>query len=205
MSLDLSFWEPPDWKRETRVNPLFWVFVAVVIGVGGLSIGLTVALQRATELGAQHDMYKIDMARISAQYNGVEKSKKLYQSIEKGVLLNLRERVARRRAMAPTLSKLFKMVNDDIVFDALSLKGVETVGQKGASIKSMRYSLIVSGTVFGTDSEDKLSEFQQLFKDEEQGFGESMLSSEVTQIDSSGEESGVAKTVFTIKSEFKEK
>ena len=33
--MDLSFWEPPSWEKESRISPVFWATIGVLLlGVG---------------------------------------------------------------------------------------------------------------------------------------------------------------------------
>ena len=207
MSMDLSFWEPPNWKKEAKINPLFWAFIFIFVIVGGLGIGAGYLWGELDSVTKELSKYEESASRLSANHNTILAKRKLYQTVDKGILAQLRERARRRPVLSKALVKLYGMVNDDIVFGGLSLSGVEVKPKKGKGgpVKKMKYLLTLRGTVFGVGSQAKLNEFAGLFKDNEKGFGEQMTSSEVVQSDSSGENSNVAQTKFTIKSEFKEK
>lgn len=206
MSMDLSFWEPPNWKKEAKISPMFWLFVFVFVIAGGVGIGAAYIWDELDSLNKELAHYEQSASRLSAGHNVVLAKKKAYQTVSKGVLSQLRERTRKRPVLSETLVKLYGMVNDDVVFEGVSLAGVELDAEKGKGgvIKRMKYSLTLKGTVFGVGSQKKLNEFAGLFKDEEKGFGEQMVSSEVVQSDSSGEDSSVAQTKFTIKSDFRE-
>lgn len=140
MKVDLSFWEPPDWKREASISPVFLGAVAVVVIL--LAAGVYVM-----NLYNQLDSIKSDTAAIQSYLdeNKVEveryrKKQQLVQLYEASVRKPLHWKNQNRQLMSQLLMDLIGAVPDNVTLSVLSISSEQKSFSKNEKAEAKKYS-----------------------------------------------------------------
>ncbi len=168
MAHNLTFWSPPDWRRESTVSP---VFVAVVVLslflVGTLayaSFVFTSKLSRQFEL----DQITAQNGEIAAQAGEVMEQQQKTKSWQDKVKL-LRQESQLRVLWSRQLEALQELVPSNVTFSQMALRSEEMRitlptrgpgGEKMEEIKT-RYILTITGVAFGDNQQKSITDFAE--------------------------------------------
>jgi Tfp pilus assembly protein PilN len=164
---DLSFWEGPDWRRESTFSPNFLMGAILclfaVVALGVTSYQFTTKLRLKGRLAALEGDNKRVVQRA-------ERIRALKSKIEMwdGHMAALQKREDGRIVWSRQFEALWSLVPDDLVFNQLALNSTETteevekkVGGRTAKIKipKVRYTLTITGMARGEDAQRTITTF----------------------------------------------
>ncbi|MCF7854194.1 MAG: hypothetical protein K9N51_05295 [Candidatus Pacebacteria bacterium] len=200
MKHSLSFWEEPDWRRESTISPTFLGGILLCIMLlGGLAMAsyvFTVRISRRAEL----ERVKLENKQIAGQAERVKKRQETLQ-VWGGNLEQLHQLTARTMLWSRQLEALQSVVPMDITLTQLNITAnevqVDLPREKGAAPKQVsktQYVLTLSGVARGERAQETITEFSdELPRNPE--IGRQLINRELKNI--SGARGGKAKT-FTI-------
>ncbi len=215
--MDLSFWEPPNWEKESKISPAFWIALAGFVAVALLSGYCFFLSGSESDLNRQLAENNSFINKMKPQFTQFTSKGELCKSAEYFFLTDLKERAKTRLLASEVMEKLFTLVPENMVlrsvsFDAIAYEPAKSKDKKKSKasgpkpvIQKLRHRLSFSAVVTGIRSEKDVMDFSDLLGSEK-GFGGQLLSSEIKGTDSSvSEEHQTMQTTFNIECVFKEK
>ncbi len=189
--MDLSFIDPPNWKKESQLSPIFLggvVLVAAVVTVGIFYFSLSAALQN--NLNEISD-YKRLTSRIAAKSQQLTAEQKLIKSFDSNVLHNLRLRTTNKQLISNKVSALYQLIPDNVVLSSVSieLKPIFSKSKDKSKKKvdpnsppALGCEILVKGLAVATDAEDPDETVRNLtrkLKASSEQFGTRVVSAEI--------------------------
>jgi hypothetical protein len=164
MNHDLSFWEEPDWRRESTVSPVF--LGIVVISLLLVSLLAYMSYIFTGNIGRRAELNRIagENLKIADRAEEIKEEKKMV-NLWQSHLDALKEQSAKAMVWSRQFEALQSMVPEEIVFSQLSLRSEEARDESGPRSKEKetkyRYVLTLIGTAFGPESQRAITRFSE--------------------------------------------
>jgi len=184
---DLSFWERPDWQRESTINPTFLMTVAIALCLLIGFAAVSMSYQSLASVKEDLKSAKAGSQGLTAKAQRLKELQKQSNTWEKK-LEKLETEKNRKIVISRQLEALQKLVPDDIILDSLNLnlKTIEEKIKKGNAKKvkiNFQYEMTLSGVAGGKMPQAVITEFAgKLRPGAPNPIGERLKSSELKQI-----------------------
>ena len=197
---NISFWEEPDWRRESTLNPNFVMVVVaalfLVVGLGAVSFAYTSRHSVESELSGLQSQN----SEIESLAENLRKQQQRRNEWRR-VLDKLETKRDKRLLISRQLEALHRAVPPEIVLEGLEIRAesVEVPGAEGKKEKeALRYVMSLSGVASGPRAQAAITGFaNRLRPGADSVIGARLLSSELKNI-SGGRNLGETNKNFTI-------
>jgi len=159
MSLDVSFWELPDWRKESSISPVFIGLITTVVAI--LISGLYYFSLVQTEQ-TYLDRIKLNESQNQSLLNKFNDLKQIqvYTEFMNKSILNPLLQQQEKILFASTLFQEFQdKLPDSIVLNKFSFDAFKSAVTKKGSKPALRYRLLLKGYAMGSNSENIVGNF----------------------------------------------
>jgi len=166
MNHNLSFWQEPDWRRESTVSPVFLSGVVIALALVGLLAYISFVFTGNMARRSDFNQIAGDNQQIAARSEAVKEQQKMI-NLWQNHLAALQNDAASTIVWSRQLEALQSMVPDDIVLSQLSLRSEEVRDESGPRAPSapketkLRYVVTVIGAAFGEDAQRTITRFSE--------------------------------------------
>ncbi|MCK5835402.1 MAG: hypothetical protein KAG98_06695 [Lentisphaeria bacterium] len=175
MSLDVSFWEPPNWKKESSISPVFLGLVVLIVTVVVLSFYFGLLIQSENNYKSIISSNKHGNLVIQAKYSSLKKVRAYTSFLNQSIITPLTEQQNKPVFVSALMQEFQKNIPKSIVFDKFSFDAFKSASPKKGKKSGLRYRVILRGYAIGNNSENIVGDFVKQLRMEDQ-FKEKLIS-----------------------------
>jgi hypothetical protein len=199
MSIDVSFWEPPNWKKEGAISSVFLGMVVAMALVLGAGVYYMILVQSVDHSKQVLQVNKRLDASLQKPYRDLKQLQEFNLFLTNSVIDPLIERQKMEVFVSGMLLEFKRILPDSIVLDKVSFDAFARASTKKGSPSHLQYRIFLKGYAIGNNSENIVGDFVKQLRSDTQ-FKEKLVSvaiqGRLNKVFS--EELSTFKTVFSI-------
>ena len=175
MSLDVSFWEPPNWKKESSISPVFLGLVAVIGVIIALGFYYGLLIQSENNYKNIISSNKRENLFIQKQYGDLKQAQEYTAFLKKSILNPLIQQQGKILFVSSLMQELQQNLPKSIVLNKISFDAFNYASTKKGEKAVLRYRVILKGHAVGNNSENIVGDFVKQLRGTDQ-FKEKLIS-----------------------------
>ena len=177
MAMDVSFWEPPSWKKESSISPVFLGILGLAVLVF-LAIGYYVTLlQSQSSLESAYKFATQENKSLSSEYGVLVELDKYTKYMNESVLGELKYRRNSNFLVSQLYQQLEASIPNDMVLTEVSFDAFNDFKgkKKKDTVGCLRYRVIIKGYSFGVSPTSNIGRYAKFLRSKE-GLGDKLVS-----------------------------
>ena len=175
MSLDVSFWEPPNWKKESSISPVFLGLVAVTVVIIVLGSYYGLLIQSENNYKNIISSNKRENVFIQKRYVDLKQAQEYTTFLKKSILSPLMQQQGKTLFVSSLMQEFQQVLPKSIVLNKISFDAFNSADPKKGKKAGLSYRLILKGYAIGNNSRNIVGDFVKQLRNNDQ-FKEKLIS-----------------------------
>ena len=175
MSIDISFWEPPNWKKESSMSPVFVGLLAVIVAIAIVGLYYLFLIQTTERYTYDLKSETAESLTLQKQYADLKQVQEYTVFLNKSILNPLIQQQGKILFASSLIQEFQKNQPKSIVLNKFSFDAFKSAVTKKGSKAGLRYRVILKGYAIGNNSENVVGDFVKKLRSQNQ-FKEKLIS-----------------------------